>query len=106
MGILGKIDHTLGVKLAAHVKAVHIALGAAGGNVAPGILGVESHHGGETGDDLPFDFVGIGPVIAVVKGVAHVVSVVLQEGQQLRVIEIQIGRVAEQVGRCLVKGIL
>ena len=45
-------------------------------------------------DDLAFELVGIGPVVGLVEGVAHVVDVVLEERGETRLVEVLVGGVS------------
>ena len=94
VGVLGEVDGAGWEEFPAHVQAVHVALGAAGGDVAPGFLAVQAHEVGEVGDDLPFDLVGVGPVVAALEGVSDVVRAVLEERQQAGIVEVLVGGVA------------
>ena len=69
-----EVEHRVGEQLPRQVQAVHVAFGAAGGHVTPGIFRRDAHQSGENIDDLPFDFMGIAPEIAGVEGVTDVVD--------------------------------
>ena len=81
VGVLGKVDHAVGEELAPQVQAVHIALGPAGGDVAPCLLPGQAHHVSEMPDDFALYLVGVAAEIAVVKRVSDVVGAILQKGE-------------------------
>ena len=68
MGFLGEVEHTLGMEFPGQVEAVHVAFGAAGGDVAPGVVGLQAGELGEVKDDLSLEPVGVGPVVGAVEG--------------------------------------
>ena len=74
VGFLGEVEHTVGMEFPGQVEAVHVAFGAARGDVAPGVVRVQAHELGEVEDDLSFELVGVGPVVGLVEGVSEVVE--------------------------------
>ena len=47
VGFLGEVEHTFGVEFPGQVEAVHVAFGAARGDVAPGVVGLQAGELGE-----------------------------------------------------------
>ena len=79
VGLLGKVKHSIGVKFPCQIEAVHIALSAAGGDVAPSVFGVQTGELGEVENDLAFELMGVGPVVGFVERVSHVVESMAEE---------------------------
>ena len=100
MGFLGEVEDAVGEHFPGEVQPVQVPLGPAGGDIAPGLLRVQPHQAGEAGDDLPFDAVGVAPVVAAVEGVPDVVQRVFEEGQEGRVVELLVGGVPDLLVRC------
>ena len=99
MGFLGEVEDAVGKHFPGEVQPVQIALGPAGGDVSPGLVWVQPHETGKACDDLPFDSVGIAPVVAPMKGVSDVIQRVSEEGQKGRVVELLIGGIADLLVR-------
>ena len=78
VGVLGEVDDAVGEHLAPDVEPVHVALGAAGGDVAPCLVSRQVHQVGEAANDLALELVGVGEEVAVVKGVSDVVGAVAE----------------------------
>ena len=76
VGFLGEVEHALGMEFPGQVEAVHVALGAARGDVAPGVAWIQAGELGEVEDDLSFELVGVGPVVGLVEGISDVVEAV------------------------------
>ncbi len=74
VGFLREVEYAVGEHFPGEVQPVQVPLGPAGCDVAPGQLRVQPHQAGEAGDDLPFDAVGVAPVVAAVEGVPDVVQ--------------------------------
>ena len=98
VGVLGKIDHALGVKFPPHIEAVHIALGAAGSNIAPSLFRLQAQQLGKSRHHFPLEGVAVAAEVAVVKGIAHIVGAIVQKGQQLRIVEVLVDRIADLRG--------
>ena len=65
-----------------------------GCDVAPRFLPRQARHLRELADDLSLHLVGVAPKVAFVERVADVVDRVLHEGQQRRVVEVMVARIA------------
>ena len=94
VGVLGEVHHAVREDFPPHVKAVHIALGAAGGDVAPCLPPLQVHHVSEGVDHLIFNLVSVHKEAAAVEWVSDVVGAVLEKREQLRVVEVLVARVA------------
>ena len=94
VGFLGEVQHALRVEFPGQVEAVHIALGATRGDVAPSVVGVQSGELGEVEYDLSFELVGVAPVVGLVEGVSDVVEAVAEEWYERGVVEVLVARVA------------
>ena len=94
VGFLGEVEHTLGMEFPGQVEAVHVAFGAARGDVAPGGLWVQAHELGEVEDDLLLELMGVGPVVGPVEGVSDIVEGVVEEWDERGVVEVLVGGVA------------
>ena len=94
VGFLGEVEHTFGMEFPSQVEAVHVAFGAARGDVAPGGLWVQAHELGEVEDDLLLELMGVGPVVGPVEGVSDIVEGVVEEWDERGVVEVLVGGVA------------
>ena len=95
VGVLREVDDAVREHLSPDVEAVDVALGPAGGDVAPRFLPRQARHFRELADDLSLHLVGVASKVAVVERVADVVDGVLHEGQQRRVVEVVVARIAD-----------
>ncbi len=83
MRVLAEVADAFGEQLTRHIEAVHVALRAAAGDVAPPFIRRRPREARKVRHDLPLKLHRVEPVVRAVKGIADVVDAKFEEAQQV-----------------------